>query len=106
MGQRPPPASRPKPQPKAAVPRCQALYQYIGQDVDELSFNVGDVIDILLEGTAQLLAPAPCFTPLIFPPLPHFTPLMFPPLADISGWWKGRLHGREGLFPGNYVQKI
>ncbi|XP_021234068.1 unconventional myosin-If [Numida meleagris] len=74
VGQRPPPASRPKAQPKAAVPRCRALYQYIGQDVDELSFNVGDVIDILLE--------------------------------DISGWWKGRLHGREGLFPGNYVQKI
>ncbi|NXV72249.1 MYO1F protein, partial [Atlantisia rogersi] len=74
VSQRPPPASHPKPQPKAAVPRCQALYQYIGQDVDELSFNVGDIIDILLE--------------------------------DISGWWKGRLHGKEGLFPGNYVQKI
>ncbi|KAF1503069.1 Unconventional myosin-If, partial [Megadyptes antipodes antipodes] len=74
LSQQPPPARRPKPQPKAAVPRCQALYQYIGQDVDELSFNVGDIIDILLE--------------------------------DISGWWKGRLHGKEGLFPGNYVQKI
>ncbi|NWW84699.1 MYO1F protein, partial [Rhynochetos jubatus] len=74
LSQRPPPARRPKPQAKAAVPRCQALYQYIGQDVDELSFNVGDIIDILLE--------------------------------DISGWWKGRLHGKEGLFPGNYVQKI
>ncbi|NXN09432.1 MYO1F protein, partial [Indicator maculatus] len=74
LSQRPPPARRPKPQPKATLPRCQALYQYIGQDVDELSFNVGDVIDILLE--------------------------------DISGWWKGRLHGKEGLFPGNYVRKI
>ncbi|NWR65862.1 MYO1F protein, partial [Bucorvus abyssinicus] len=74
LTQRPPPAQRPKPQPKAAVPRCRALYQYVGQDVDELSFNVGDIIDILLE--------------------------------DISGWWKGRLHGKEGLFPGNYVQKI
>ncbi|XP_051495690.1 unconventional myosin-If [Apus apus] len=73
LTQRPPPAGRPKPQPKAG-PRCRALYQYIGQDVDELSFNVGDIIDILLE--------------------------------DISGWWKGRLHGKEGLFPGNYVQKI
>ncbi|NXX41193.1 MYO1F protein, partial [Tricholaema leucomelas] len=74
LSQRPPPARRAKPQPKATMPRCQALYQYIGQDVDELSFNAGDVIDILLE--------------------------------DISGWWKGRLHGKEGLFPGNYVQKI
>ncbi|XP_058714612.1 unconventional myosin-If isoform X3 [Poecile atricapillus] len=75
VSQRPPPARRPKPQqPKAAGPRCRALYQYIGQDVDELSFNVGDVLDILME--------------------------------DASGWWKGRLHGKEGLFPGNYVQKI
>ncbi|XP_053319961.1 unconventional myosin-If [Spea bombifrons] len=75
VGQRPPPAvGRPKPQPKPAGPRCRAVYQYIGQDVDELSFSVNDVIDILLE--------------------------------DPSGWWKGRLHGKEGLFPGNYVQKI
>ncbi|NWX39817.1 MYO1F protein, partial [Steatornis caripensis] len=74
LTQRPPLAGRPKPQPKVATPRCQALYQYVGQDVDELSFNVGDIIDVLLE--------------------------------DISGWWKGRLRGKEGLFPGNYVQKI
>ncbi|XP_027005416.1 myosin IEb [Tachysurus fulvidraco] len=25
---------------------------------------------------------------------------------DPSGWWYGRLRGREGMFPGNYVQKI
>ncbi|XP_053228571.1 unconventional myosin-If [Podarcis raffonei] len=75
ISQKPLPAvGRPKPQPKASGPRCRALYQYVGQDVDEISFNAGDVIDILME--------------------------------DPSGWWKGRLHGREGLFPGNYVQKI
>ncbi|KAG8519236.1 Unconventional myosin-If [Galemys pyrenaicus] len=75
VGQRPlPPAGRPKPQPRAHGPRCRALYQYVGQDVDELSFNVNEVIEILLE--------------------------------DPSGWWKGRLHGQEGLFPGNYVEKI
>lgn len=75
VGQRPPPVvGHPKPQVKPVGPRCRAIYQYIGQDVDELSFNVNDVIEILLE--------------------------------DASGWWKGRLHGREGLFPGNYVQKI
>ncbi|XP_063146862.1 unconventional myosin-If isoform X2 [Candoia aspera] len=75
ISQRPPPAAgRPKPQPKISGPRCRALYQYLGQDVDELSFSVGDVIDLLME--------------------------------DASGWWKGRLRGREGLFPGNYVEKI
>ncbi|KAM9294283.1 unconventional myosin-Ie-like [Gastrophryne carolinensis] len=25
---------------------------------------------------------------------------------DTSGWWHGRIRGREGLFPGNYVEKI
>ncbi|XP_032067969.1 unconventional myosin-If [Thamnophis elegans] len=75
ISQRPPPAAgRPKPQPKISGPRCRALYRYVSQDVDELSFNVGDIIDLLME--------------------------------DSSGWWKGRLHGREGLFPGNYVAKI
>ncbi|XP_072457027.1 unconventional myosin-If isoform X2 [Notamacropus eugenii] len=75
IGQRPVPGvGRPKPQPRISGPRCRALYQYVGQDVDELSFNVNEVIEILLE--------------------------------DPSGWWKGRLHGQEGLFPGNYVEKI
>ncbi|XP_043909677.1 unconventional myosin-If [Protopterus annectens] len=75
ISKRPQPGvGRPKPQAKAAAPKCRALYQYVGQDVDELSFNVNEVIDVLLE--------------------------------DASGWWKGRLRGKEGLFPGNYVQKI
>uniref|UniRef100_A0A8C9THF7 Osteoclast-stimulating factor 1 n=1 Tax=Scleropages formosus TaxID=113540 RepID=A0A8C9THF7_SCLFO len=25
---------------------------------------------------------------------------------DASGWWMGRLRGKEGMFPGNYVEKI
>ncbi|KAF4102956.1 myosin IEb [Onychostoma macrolepis] len=25
---------------------------------------------------------------------------------DPSGWWQGRLRGKEGVFPGNYVEKI
>uniref|UniRef100_A0A8C5AII1 Myosin IF n=1 Tax=Gadus morhua TaxID=8049 RepID=A0A8C5AII1_GADMO len=25
---------------------------------------------------------------------------------DPSGWWTGKIQGREGLFPGNYVEKI
>ena len=27
-------------------------------------------------------------------------------IADPSGWWQGRSKGKEGLFPGNYVQKM
>lgn len=75
IGHRPPPApsSRPRPQPRQG-PRCRALYQYVGGDVDELSFDVNDVIDLLNE--------------------------------DASGWWRGRFGRMEGLFPGNYVEKI
>lgn len=48
ISQRPPPA--PKPQPRPQVPRCRALYQYIGQDSDEISFEVNDILDLLKEG--------------------------------------------------------
>ncbi|XP_006799838.1 unconventional myosin-If [Neolamprologus brichardi] len=70
--QRPPPA--PKPQPRPQGPRCRALYQYVGQDTDEISFEANDVLDLVKE--------------------------------DPSGWWTGRIRGKEGLFPGNYVEKI
>ncbi|XP_032429054.1 unconventional myosin-If [Xiphophorus hellerii] len=72
ISHRPPPA--PKPQPRPQGPRCRALYQYIGQDTDEISFEANDVFDLVKE--------------------------------DPSGWWTGRIQGREGLFPGNYVEKI
>ncbi|KAJ0032744.1 hypothetical protein NQD34_002825 [Periophthalmus magnuspinnatus] len=72
ISQRPPPA--PKPQPPPLAPRCRALYQYVGQDTDEISFEVNDVFELVKQ--------------------------------DPSGWWTGRIRGREGLFPGNYVEKI
>lgn len=48
ISHRPPPA--PKPQPRPQGPRCRALYQYIGQDTDEISFEVNDVFDLVKEG--------------------------------------------------------
>lgn len=48
ISQRPPPV--PKPQPRPQGPRCRALYQYIGQDSDEITFEVNDVLDLLKEG--------------------------------------------------------
>ncbi|KAK7115759.1 unconventional myosin-Ie-like isoform X2 [Littorina saxatilis] len=76
---RPSPGSgRPKPTPKPKLepqlPKASCLYAYDAQDTDELSFNEGDVINIIKE--------------------------------DDSGWWRGKLRGKEGLFPANYVQKM
>ncbi|XP_060576801.1 unconventional myosin-Ie-like isoform X2 [Ruditapes philippinarum] len=68
------PKPRPTPKPKPTLPQCKCLYAYDAQDTDELSFNEGDVIDIIKE--------------------------------DPAGWWNGRLRGKEGLFPANYVEKI
>ncbi|XP_024135163.1 unconventional myosin-If [Oryzias melastigma] len=72
ISQRPPPA--PKPQQRPQVPQCRALYQYVGQEADEISFEVNDVIELIRE--------------------------------DPSGWWFGKIRGRQGIFPGNYVEKI
>lgn len=72
ISRRPPPAPKPQARPKG--PRCRALYQYMGQDTDEISFDVNEEFDLIKE--------------------------------DPSGWWTGRIRGREGLFPGNYVEKI
>ena len=47
-----PGAGRPKPspKPKPVLPQARCLYAYDAQDIDELSFNEGDIIDILKEG--------------------------------------------------------
>ncbi|XP_053405072.1 unconventional myosin-Ie-like [Mercenaria mercenaria] len=68
------PKPRPTPKPKPSLPQCKCLYAYDAQDTDELSFNEGDIIEIIKE--------------------------------DPAGWWNGRLRGKEGLFPANYVEKM
>lgn len=70
----PKPKPKPKPRPADKLPLCKAIYAFDAQDVDELSFNPGDQIEILKE--------------------------------DTSGWWIGRLRGKQGLFPMNYIEKI
>ncbi|KAL4227974.1 Unconventional myosin-If [Mactra antiquata] len=71
-----PGAGRPKPnpKPKPSLPKCRCLYAYDAQDTDELSFNEGDIIEIVKE--------------------------------DPAGWWTGKVHGKEGLFPANYIEKM
>ncbi|CAH1796060.1 unnamed protein product [Owenia fusiformis] len=43
---------KPKPKPKPTLPTCKTLYAYDAQDTDELSFNEGDIIEILKEDPA------------------------------------------------------
>lgn len=66
----PPPAARPKP----AAQFCTALYDFECQAEGDLSFNVGDRIEIVQK------------------------------TASAQDWWTGKLDGRQGSFPGNYVQ--
>ncbi|XP_068688023.1 unconventional myosin-Ie-like isoform X1 [Montipora foliosa] len=72
----PPAPGKPKlkPKPVPTLPRCKTIYPYDATDVDELSFQPDEIIEIIKE--------------------------------DPSGWWTGKLRGREGLFPSNYIEKI
>ena len=45
------PKPKPTPKPKPSLPSCKTLYAYDAQDTDELSFNEGDLIEILKEGS-------------------------------------------------------
>ena len=71
---------------------CRAIYDYDAQDTDELNIREGDVIELINKGMLLVSWWSP-------------SPLCGPP-SDPSGWWKGRMRGKEGLFPSNYVEDI
>ena len=68
----PPPAPKPKPVRLSApvMETVTALYDYGAQAEGDLSFNAGDVIEIIQR------------------------------TGNENEWWMGRVHGREGQFPG------
>ncbi|KAF3086888.1 hypothetical protein TWF102_007536 [Orbilia oligospora] len=74
---KPPP---PKPKPKAfavATPQAEtvtALYDYEAQAEGDLSFSAGDVVEIIQR------------------------------TGNDNEWWTGKLRGKTGQFPGNYVK--
>ena len=51
-----PPKGKPKPnpKPKPSLPQCRCLYTYDAQDVDELTFNEGDLIELVKEGKTRV----------------------------------------------------
>ncbi|KAI0540535.1 BAR domain-containing protein [Xylaria digitata] len=72
-----PPPPKPKPGRLAAAPAVEtvtALYDYSAQAEGDLSFRVGDVIEIVTRTNNE------------------------------NEWWTGKINGRQGQFPGNYVK--
>jgi len=70
----PPPPLKPKPSSGPPVQYVVALYDFVAQADGDLSFNTGDRIEVV-ERT-----------------------------ASAEDWWTGRVNGKQGVFPGNYVQ--
>lgn len=75
---KPPP---PKPKPKAlssapatAAETATALYDYSAQAAGDLTFKAGDVIEIVTRTQNE------------------------------NEWWTGKINGKQGQFPGNYVR--
>ncbi|KUI74222.1 hypothetical protein VM1G_10013 [Cytospora mali] len=72
-----PPPPKPKPSRLSGAPAGEtvtALYDYSAQAEGDLSFRAGDVIDIVTRTQNE------------------------------NEWWIGKLHGKSGQFPGNYVR--
>ena len=70
---------------------CRALWDYTAQGARELSFMEGDTIEIVAKGSCQIK-------------LTLFVTTLINIYHD--GWWTGRLKGKEGLFPSNYIEEI
>ncbi|KAI0024176.1 BAR domain-containing protein [Xylariomycetidae sp. FL0641] len=72
-----PPPPKPKPSRFSATPNVEtvtALYDYSAQAEGDLSFRAGEVIEIVSRTQNE------------------------------NEWWTGKIHGRTGQFPGNYVK--
>ena len=72
-----PPPPKPKPSRLSGAPstanRAQALYDYEAQAAGDLSFTTGDVIEVIEKGATE------------------------------NEWWTGSLNGRQGQFPGTFI---
>ena len=73
-GKKPPPPPAPKPSKFSRKELAVALYDYTAQTEGDLSFKVGDKIEIVEKGD------------------------------DGNEWWVGRLNGSMGQFPANYTK--
>lgn len=77
IGKPKPPPPKPKPSRLSGAPNVEtvtALYDYEAQAEGDLSFMTGDVIEIVTRTQNE------------------------------NEWWTGKVNGRQGQFPGNYVR--
>ncbi|KXN89807.1 hypothetical protein AN958_04811 [Leucoagaricus sp. SymC.cos] len=72
----PPPPLKSKPKPRPAVQYVVALYDFTAQADGDLSFNVGDRIELVQR------------------------------TESTEDWWTGRLNGQEGVFPGTSLKYL
>jgi hypothetical protein len=68
------PAFSPRTESKLKGPKAIALYSFEGEQSGDLPFRKGDVITIVKKSESQ------------------------------DDWWTGRVNGKEGIFPANYVE--
>ncbi|XP_063884117.1 mitogen-activated protein kinase kinase kinase 10-like isoform X3 [Scylla paramamosain] len=80
--QHPPPPAPPPQSPQAAAGQpslCTILYDYEAQGDDELSLRHGEVIEVLSRDVK---------------------------ISGDEGWWTGKINGKVGIFPSNFVQNV
>ncbi|KAG7259451.1 hypothetical protein CRUP_030266, partial [Coryphaenoides rupestris] len=72
-----PPGDPPAATPDSRAPEyCKVTFTFDSTHEDELSLKEGDVIHVLSKDTGE------------------------------PGWWRGRINGREGVFPDNFVTMV
>ena len=72
----------------------KVLYDYEAADLDEITIKEGQLVELLNEGGLNAI-------------LPRCLRVFFTfPSSDESGWWTGKVGGKEGFFPGEYVKKM
>jgi lipid-binding SYLF domain-containing protein len=60
----------------SSEPRVRALFNFNGEQEGDLAFHKGDIISIVKKSNTK------------------------------NDWWTGRLNGRQGIFPANFVEEI
>ena len=94
----------------------KVLYDYEAQDLDELTIKEGELIDLVKEGlstrddrTTQMICISDIYLYICQPTNTKDIAgqsLLLLSSSDESGWWTGKVGGKEGFFPGAYVEKV